>query len=232
MCYDFGLISGPFAAGALSGGAAAGGAATGGVVAGTTAASISTIGAGVAGSALTGASATGVAAGGTFLTASNIALATSLAGSLISTAGSIAQGQQQKAAYKANAKTQQMQALDAQRRGSMAEGEARQQSKMITGAVNANQGSSGVVAGQDTGLDILAESAEFGARDAAMININAQREAWGLNTQAGNDRFQGQMAGNAGVYRAGTTFLSGVSDAFTPTAPWWDKWKRPSRLPD
>ena len=86
----------------------------------------------------------------------------------------------------------------------------------------------GVVAGQDTGLDILAESAEFGARDAAMIRINADREAWGFSGGADNDRYQGQMAGNASMYRGGATFMSGVSDAFTPApARWWDKWRRP-----
>jgi hypothetical protein len=160
------------------------------------------------------------ATGATFLAGAATKL--SLASSLMSTVGAITQGQQQKSAYEANAKTQRMQALDAQRRGSIAEGEARQQSKMVTGAVNANQGGSGVIAGQDTGLDILAESAEFGARDAAIIHANALRESWGLETQASNDRYQGQMAANAGVYRSGSTFLSGVSNAFAPS-PWWKK---------
>ena len=246
MCYDFGLISGPLIAGSIGSGAAAGGAAAGGaavgasavVGGGVTAAGLGSgaIGTGLTAAQLAAAGATssvvagsGIAAG-TFLTATNVGLA----GALLSSAGSIAQGQQQKSAYEANAKMQQMQALDARRRGSMAEGEARQQSKMITGAVNARQGGSGVIAGQDTGLDVLAESAEYGARDAKMLQINAEREAWGLGTMARNDRYQGQMAANAGVYRGGATFLSGFSDALRPTTPppWWERWKRPSGLPD
>lgn len=100
-------------------------------------------------------------------------MASSIAGSLIGSVGAITQGQQQKAVYESNAKMQRMQALDAQRRGSTAEGQAREQSKLFTGAQNARQGGSGVIAGQDTGLDVLAESAEYGAMDATTIRINA-----------------------------------------------------------
>ena len=131
--------------------------------------------------------------------------------------------QSQKAAYEANAKTQEMQALDAKRRGSIAEGEQHQRLKLVIGSQVARQGGSDVIAGQDTGADVLAETAEYGARDAATLRINALREAWGLGTQAMSDRYQGDIAANAGVARAGSTWLSGV-EKFMPPPPWWKKW--------
>lgn len=170
-----------------------------------------------------GAAATAAGAG-TFLglsaTAwSGIGLVSSLAGGLIQ---GIGQQQQQKAAYENNAKVQEMQALDAQRRGSIAEGQQREKTRLVLGSQNARQGASGVLAGQDTGLDVLAESAEYGARDAATIRANAVREAWGLRTQAANDRFAGEQAGQAGAARAGSTFLSAVN-TFSQS-PWWKRW--------
>jgi hypothetical protein len=132
--------------------------------------------------------------------------------------------QSQKAAYEANAKTQEMQALDAKRRGSIAEGEQHQRLKLVIGSQVARQGGSGVIAGQDTGADVLAETAEYGARDPATLRINALREAWGLGTQAKSDRFQGDIKSQAGFPTAAATWLSGVENKFMPPPPWWKKW--------
>jgi hypothetical protein len=181
-----------------------------------------------------GSGAAATAAGtGTFLglaatTWSGISLASTLAGGLLSGIGQIQQGKAQQEAYNANAKTQRLQALDAERRGSIEEGQQRQRVNQVLGAQQARQGGSGVVAGQDTGADVLAESAEYGARDAATIRVNAVREAWGLRTQAANDQAQGRAAGQAGYARAGSTFLSSVN-TFSQS-PWWERWKSQSEF--
>lgn len=173
-----------------------------------------------------GAAATAAGAG-TFLglaasTWTGIGLASTLAGGLMQGIGQYQQGQQQKQSYEYNAKMQEYQALDAQRRGSIQEGQQREKTQMVLGAQNARQGASGVLAGQDTGLDVLAQSAEYGARDAATIRANAVREAWGLRTQALNDRFQGEQAAQAGAAKAGSTFLSSVNTF--AQSPWWKRW--------
>jgi hypothetical protein len=135
-------------------------------------------------------------------------------------AGQVQQGREQQAAYKYNAKMQQMQALDAERRGSMAEGRARQRAAWILGKQHAEQGGSGLVAGADSGGDILAQTAEFGAEDAAMARLNGAREAWGFRTGAQNTRFEAQQARSANNARIGSTFLTGTTNAFS-RSPWW-----------
>lgn len=178
--------------------------------------------------AASGAAATAAGAG-TFLgvaasTWSTIGLVSSIGGTLLQGIGAIQQGQSQKAAYEANAKTQRYQALDAERRGSIEEGQQRERVNLALGSQNARQGASGVVAGQDTGSDVLAESADYGARDAATIRVNALRDAWGLRTQAQNDQFQGRQAASAGIARGGATFMQGFSNLLAP-APWWQRYR-------
>jgi len=167
----------------------------------------------------------GLAGAGTFLglnaTAwTGIGLVGSIASTVGSAVGQAQQGRQQQAAYDYNARIQQQQALDAERRGSMEEGRQRQRAALIVGALNAEQGGSGLVAGADSGGDILAQTAEFGARDAAMARLNGARAAWGFRSGAQGDRYQGQLARSSVNAKAGSTFLSGVAGA-VGKSPWW-----------
>jgi hypothetical protein len=139
-------------------------------------------------------------------------------------AGQYQQGREQQAAYKYNERMQKMQALDAERRGSMAEGRMRQRAALIVGQQHAQQGGSGLVAGADSGGDILAQTAEFGAQDAAMARLNGAREAWGYRTGAQNTRYEGQIAQSANNAKIGSTFLTGTTNAFTKS-PWWESLK-------
>src|SRR5262245_13503691 len=108
-----------------------------------------------------------------------IMAAMTVASTALTAYGQYRQGKQQEAMYEYNAKVAKIQATDAERRGSMAEAAARMRAQVIEGAMHAGQGASGVVAGEYSGADILAQTAEFGGRDAAMARINAGREAWG-----------------------------------------------------
>jgi len=169
------------------------------------------------------------AVAGTFLGLSatawtGIGLVGSIASTVAGTVGQVQQGRQQQAAFNYNAKIQQQQALDAERRGSMEEGRQRQRAALIVGAQHAEQGGSGLVAGADSGGDVLAQTAEFGARDAAMARLNGARAAWGFRSGAQGDRFQGQLARSSANAKAGSTFLSGVATA--GKSPWWEHWQQ------
>lgn len=172
--------------------------------------------------AATAATAAGV--GGTFLGLSagawtGLGITSGLAGTVLQGIGQYQQGKQQQQDYKYNARIQEQQALDAEQRGSMAQGQANLRTRAIVGAVHAGQGSSGVIAGDGTGEDVLTEIADIGARDAAQLRINAAREAWGLRAGAAIDRQQGQMAASAGRAKAGATFLKGIN--IFASDPWW-----------
>lgn len=137
--------------------------------------------------------------------------------------GQVANAQSQKAAADANAQTARMQARDAERRGSIAEGQQRMKTNLIVAAQHAQQGSSGLVADEGTGADVLAQSAEYGARDAATLRVNAQREAWGYRRQAQLDEYQGQQAMASLPLKIGGTVLTGVANTFAKS-PWWSSY--------
>jgi hypothetical protein len=211
MC-DFGIISGPVMAALV--GTAAEATATGVATAGLFGAG------GTFAAGLTAAGGAAVSAGSIASTAGSIA---SLGSTLLSGVGSIIGGNRQQAAAEANAKTQNMLAKDAERRGSVAEGEQRTKYEQFIGKQRAIMGSSGIVADEGSFGDILAQSAEFGERDAQQLRANAEREAFGHKAQAQNDTYQGQQAMTAGIVKGGSSLLSGSFDLFKQS-PWWKSW--------
>lgn len=172
-------------------------------------------------------SAAGVAAGtaGTFLgisaaTWGGIAAASTVAGAAVSAIGMKQQGDQQAAAYKQQAKLDDQRALDAQRRGSIAEGEQRTNYQRFVGSQRAAMGGSGTVVDELSSGDVLAETVGMGERDAQRLRVNAEREAWGYASEATNNRFQAGQARAAGTAQATQTFLGGTMNAFRG-APWY-----------
>lgn len=182
----------------------------------------------VAGGAAAGSS----AAAGVFLGLEAATWASISAVATLATAGGAAYGgsqqaSQQRDAAKYNQRAADAQALDVQRRGSIAEGQASARKRAVGGAAEARQGSSGVVAGQGTGADVLSEIAEVGARDAATINANAQREAWGIRTQSQFDFAKADNSANATEAKSNATFIQGV--ASFSKEPWWKAWQNEER---
>jgi hypothetical protein len=155
---------------------------------------------------------------------SGIGAISGIAGTALTAAGSIQQGNQQKAAYDYNAKVEKMQALDAQRRGSIAEGLQRQRYQQLQGTQRAIMGASGAVVDEGSSADVLKQSAIFGEQDAQQLRLNANRQAWGANTQADLYRYEGLRAENTGYYKAGQSILSGSENFFTKD-PWWKNWQ-------
>lgn len=179
----------------------------------------------VIGAASTAAGA--VAGTGTFLglaasTWGAIGAASSLIGTGVSAIGQMQQGKQQAAVAKTNAELSQQRALDAQRRGSVAEGQQRTQYQRFIGAQRAAMGASGVVSDVGSSGDVLAETAGMGERDAQQLRVNAEREAWGFANEANMYGYQAKTARQSGIYKAGATFLGGANDILRE-APWWKK---------
>jgi hypothetical protein len=159
-----------------------------------------------------------------------------LAGAVLSTVGAIQSGQQAKATAEYNSDVARMQALDARRRGSQAEGEHRQRVQQFMGAQRAQMGGSGAVVDQGSFGDVLAQTAEFGERDAQRLRSNAERQAWGLQSEAEGSMYQGRAAQTAGYYKAGSSVLSyaaspagssllGGDMAFFRPKPYYDSWR-------
>lgn len=170
----------------------------------------------------TGIAGTAVTAGGL---ASSAAAAASLIGTGVSMAGQAQAAKAQTAANEYNAEVARVSALDAERRGSMAEAEHRTQSKRIIGQMMAESGTSGVVGSTGSGADVFAETAEYGARSAAAARISGGREAFGYRSQADIDAYSGRTASALVGGRIAGTALSGAASVFKQNNPWWTTWK-------
>ena len=140
-------------------------------------------------------------------------------------------GQGQSSQANANALNYNANTADCQAQSSIEQGGVQaqtQQNKVdqTIGTATARSGASGVTLdnGGSSGK-VIAQDAQQGALDVAQINSNAQRTAWGYNTQATLDRYQAasqQKAANldktiltagaaAGVGYAGVTSYLGYA---------------------
>lgn len=81
------------------------------------------------------------------------------------------------------------------------------------GMQRANLAANGVDLGSGSANDILTSTQLMGARDAAQIQTNTMREAWGYSTQAADDTSNANalksMAGSVSPVNAGLTSLMG-----------------------
>jgi hypothetical protein len=149
-----------------------------------------------------------------------------IASTMMTSSAQRADAKAQQQAYDYNARVREQQAQDARQRGSLQQMQLLQRSRLIAGAQRAQQGASGVVGSADSGADILVESTEYGARDAELARINAEREATGFQAQANLDRYQGQMARYQGQNKIAGTMLTGFTNVFAQAAPWWKSWQQ------
>lgn len=170
----------------------------------------------------TAAAGAGTAASG-FGLANIIGMGLTGLSTLLTAVGQVQAGKQQEQAAKYNAKMSEYAAIDAERRGSIAEEKRMQQSRLVVGQQEASQGASGVVANEGSNLDVLAQSAEYGARDAATERLNAGRDAYAYRSQGKIDTYQAGMARSSILPRVGGTLLTGATKVFEQS-PWWKKW--------
>ncbi|MDT8419344.1 MAG: hypothetical protein RQ754_02845 [Desulfuromonadales bacterium] len=123
-------------------------------------------------------------------------------------------GQTQKQAAKYNEKMGEYRALDAAQRGASEAAAKRDRARKIASQQASGMAAAGVDINSGTPLALLTETAGLGELDALTVTNNARREAWGYRAQGTLDRYQGKMAGRAGVLNAGGTFLGGASNAY------------------
>lgn len=102
-----------------------------------------------------------------------------------------AQAMQASANYQAGvARNNQMianfQAQDALERGKIAAQRSRLQTAQLKGRQRTAQAGMGVIVDEDSSLDLLGDTAEFGELDALGIQANAEREAFQLRSRAQN----------------------------------------------
>lgn len=155
-----------------------------------------------------------------------IALVTMAAGTALSAAGSIQQGNaaRAQASYQSqvernNATIAERQAQDAEQRGRVEEQRQRIQNARLAGTQRTAFAGAGVDLGSGSPLDVLMDTRQLGELDALTIRSNAAREAYGFRTQSSNLMAQsaltqraGQNAQAAGAVGAGSTLLTGTGN--------------------
>jgi hypothetical protein len=113
-----------------------------------------------------------------------------------------------------NAAYSELQAKDAESRGSGEAARAQSNIKNAVGEQKAGLAKAGVVVGSGSAQNILDASVLTGNQDAMMIKANAAREAQGFRMQAQNTKDEAMLRRNANVNpmeSAGVSLLSGAS---------------------
>lgn len=136
------------------------------------------------------------------------AVAAVVAGGVLQASGQAKAGKYQEQIAFQNAAVMDAQAADALRRGRIAAGRQRQQTRGLIGAQRASFGAQGIDMSSGSAADLQADAAKFGELDALTILQNAALEDWALRTQATSTRFQGNVAAKLGRQQAYATLLN------------------------
>ena len=131
-------------------------------------------------------------------------------------------GKEQQNLANRNASMIDAQAEDAITRGNEEAGALRMRTKKLVGAQKAALAGQGVSVGSEVAGDLRDDALGMSMQDEQQIRKNAFRDAWGLKTQASNQRLGGRYARRAGQSQAIGTVLGGIGDAsmyYQPTAP-------------
>ena len=169
------------------------------------------------------AAAPAAAGAATASTAASVTAYAAIIGAMMSAAGMYQQGQNASKMADYNSDLTKVKAADALSDGAIAEDRQRQKVRQIEGAQTAAMGASGAVVGAGSFGDILDQTATYGELDALTIRSNAQKQAWGLNSQASADRLQGALAANQGGVNAVGTLLSASPGIYKQgqASSWW-----------
>ncbi|WP_192956071.1 hypothetical protein [Klebsiella pneumoniae] len=124
------------------------------------------------------------------------------------------QGKYAQAVANQNADIAETQAQDAVNRGNIQAEEVRRRNRQAAGTQAATMGATGADLSSGTSLDIFGDTAQFGTLDALTTVNNAQREAYGYQTQAANYEAQASAAKSSGTIGAATTLLTAPLKAY------------------
>lgn len=153
-------------------------------------------------------------------TMANLTMGTQTAGVGLQTVGAFTNAYNQRQVNKANARMADWAADDAIRRGRLAEGRHRAQTRRMIGSQRAAFAGRGIVASEGSPLDILISTDMMGEIDAATIRENAEREAFGRRVEASN--FRAQASANNPFLAGGSTLLTGAGQV----ADRWYRYRR------
>lgn len=138
--------------------------------------------------------------------------ALSLIGTLFGAWGQRETGKANQALANYNANVAEYQADDAIKRGVVAAGRRRLQTKQVIGEQRVNLASQGVDVNEGSAVDVQANAAYLGELDAVTIQNNAAREAWGYKVQARDQTARGNIAAMTADNMAANTLLTGSSN--------------------
>lgn len=105
-------------------------------------------------------------------------------------------------------------AKDAINQGNAQAAQQRQRARQLSGTQTATMAANGVDLGGGTATDIFADTAGMGELDALTTVNNAQRQAYGLQSQAAGQRSQASAYTASGNQQAGMTLLNGALNAY------------------
>jgi hypothetical protein len=142
-----------------------------------------------------------------------LAIGAGLAGTAMSAVGQIQAGKYNAAVADQNARNLDRAALDAENRGDYAAAKQGVATQRILGSQRAAAGAMGIDMSSGSALDILVATAGIGEEEAQTIRNNAAREAWGLRSEAAQQRVQGRLARRQGILGGATTILTGLASA-------------------
>lgn len=148
-------------------------------------------------------------------------------GAILDTVGAYAQGHAAANAAKYNAEiANQNSQIAAQKRAIVGEAGQAQvgaqglKTRAEVGAIEANQGASGVSVNSGSAVDTRASAIELGMTDAMNIRSKATREAYGLEVEEHDfqaksklDSANAKYSEASGILSAGSTFLSDISQS-------------------
>lgn len=146
--------------------------------------------------------------------ATGAAIAATVAASAMSAVASIKQGQAAKAAAQYNAQVGEQNATAAEQQAQSQAFLHSRRASMENGGLLANYGASGVVSGEGSPLEVLAQSAANAEWDRQTIVYNGRVRANSLRNQAGLDTAQGETAEQNGYMSAAGSLLQGAGQAY------------------
>lgn len=142
-----------------------------------------------------------------------IAAVVTVAAGAVSATASIQQGRAQEQIAKANARLQRIAAQDAIDRGEVRKTLLRERVSVFKGRQRSVLAASGFELDTGSALDILEDTARAAEFDILTIGANAEREAFGLRSQAEIEEFRGRQLRRQSQFQAGATILGSGSRA-------------------
>ena len=106
-------------------------------------------------------------------------------------------------------------AEDALDRGNTEALNVRRRTRLLVGEQRSSAAAQGVDVNSGAAADLQEQAAAWGAHDEATIRRNAFNEAWGIRTQASNQRTEGRYARRSATNQAVGTGLGGLGQSYT-----------------